>query len=152
MNAVIPIDDDWIDGNKYLAGLKGQSITLPITGTVSKPLIDKAMVNQLSQDLLRKTASAAAQSAVQEKLTPKINEYQQKFNQKLNGGFNKLQGKLQEGLNKNLNLDKLGIGGGDGGGLLPNLLPNQLVPGQQQGTSPKPDPQELLKGIGNLFN
>ena len=153
MNAVIPIDDDWIDGNKYLAGLKGQSITLPITGTVSKPLIDKAMVNQLSQDLLRKTASAAAQSAVQEKLTPKINEYQQKFNQKLNGGFNKLQGKLQEGLNKNLNLDKLGIGGGDGGGgLLPNLIPNQLVPGQQQGTSPKPDPQELLKGIGNLFN
>ena len=149
MNAVIPIDDDWIDGNKYLVGLKGQTITLPIGGTVTRPQVDKAMVNQLAQDLLRKTASAAAQSAVQEKLTPKINEYQQKINEKLNGGFNK----LQDGLNKNLNLDKLGIGGGEGGGgLLPNLIPGQLAPGQQQGTLPKPDPQELLKGIGNLFN
>ena len=130
MTAVVPIDDDWIDGNKYLAGLKGQSLSLPIGGTVSQPQIDKTMINQLTQDLLRKTASAAAQTAVQEKLTPKINEYQQKFNEKLNGGFNKLQGKLQDGINKNLNLEKLGIGGEGAGGLLPNL-----VPGQQQGLS-----------------
>ena len=146
LTAVIPIDDDWIDGNKYLAGLKGQSLSLPIGGTVSQPQIDKTMINQLSQDLVRKTASAAAQTAVQEKLTPKINEYQQKFNEKLNGGFNKLQGKLQDGINKNLNLEKLGIGGEGAGGLLPNL-----VPGQQQGTLPKADPKELLKGIGSLF-
>ena len=100
--------------------------------------------------MVRKTASAAAQTAVQEKLAPKINEYQQKFNDKLNGGFNKLQGKLQgklqDGINKNLNLEKLGIGGSGAGGLLPNL-----VPGQQQGTLPKTDPKELLKGIGSLF-
>ena len=146
LTAVIPIDDDWIDGNKYLAGLKGQSLSLPIGGTVSQPQIDKTMINQLSQDLVRKTASAAAQTAVQEKLTPKINEYQQKFNEKLNGGFNKLQGKLQDGIDKNLNLEKLGIGGEGAGGLLPNL-----VPGQQQGTLPKADPKELLKGIGSLF-
>ena len=150
LTATIPIDDDWIDGNKYLAGLKGQSLSLPIGGTVMKPQIDKSMINQLSQDLVRKTASAAAQTAVQEKLAPKINEYQQKFNDKLNGGFNKLQGKLQgklqDGINKNLNLEKLGIGGSGAGGLLPNL-----VPGQQQGTLPKTDPKELLKGIGSLF-
>ncbi len=150
MTAVIPIDDDWIDGNKYLAGLKGQSLSLPISGTVTQPQIDKTMINQLTQDLVRKTASAAAQTAVQEKLTPKINEYQQKFNEKLNGGFNKLQGKLQDGINKNLNLEKLGIGGDGAAGLLPNLVPN-LVPGQQQGTLPKPDPKELLKGISSLF-
>ena len=150
MTAVIPIDDDWIDGNKYLAGLKGQTLSLPITGTVSKPVIDKTMVAQLSQDLVRKTATAAAESAIQEKLTPKINEYQQKFNEKLGGGFNKLQGKLQDGINKNLNLEKLGLGGEGGGSLLPSL-PN-LVPNQQQNPLQKPDAKELLKGIGNLFN
>ena len=151
MTAVIPIDDDWVDGNKYLAGLKGQTLSLPITGTVSKPVIDKTMVAQLSQDLVRKAATSAAESAIQEKLTPKINEYQQKFNEKLGGGFNKLQGKLQDGINKNLNLEKLGIGGeGGAGSLLPNLIPNQ----QQNSlpTTPKTDPKELLKGIGNLFN
>ena len=36
MTAVIPIDDDWVAGDKYLAGLKGQVLTLPITGTVFK--------------------------------------------------------------------------------------------------------------------
>ena len=108
MNAVIPIDDDWIAGDKYLAGLKGQTLTLPITGTVSKPVIDQSMVAQLSKDLVSKAATAAAKTAVQEKLTPKINEYQQKINEKLGGGFNKLQGKLQDGINKNLNLRKAG--------------------------------------------
>ena len=153
LNAVIPIDDDWIDGDKYLAGLKGQTLTLPITGTVSKPVIDQSMVAQLSKDLIGKAAQAAAQSAVEEKLTPKINEYQQKINEKLGGGFNKLQGKLQDGINKNLNLDKLGLGGEGGGSLIPNLpsLPN-LVPNQQQNPLQKTDPKELLKGIGNLFN
>ena len=152
MTAVIPIDDDWIAGDKYLVGLKGQTLTLPITGTVSKPEIDKSMVAQLSKDLISKAATAAAQSAVQEKLTPKINEYQQKINEKLGGGFNKLQGKLQDGINKNLNLEKLGLGGEGGGSLIPNLpsLPN-LVPNQQN-QIPKTDPKELLKGIGNLFN
>ena len=150
MNAVIPIDDDWIAGDKYLAGLKGQTLTLPITGTVSKPVIDKTMVAQLSKDLVSKAAASAAQTAVQEKLTPKINEYQQKINEKLGGGLNKLQGKLQDGINKNLNLDKLGLGGEGGGSLIPNL-PN-LVPNQQQNPLPKPDAKELLKGIGNLFN
>ncbi|MDB2686013.1 hypothetical protein N9Y42_02275 [Mariniblastus sp.] len=150
MTAVIPIDDDWVAGDKYLAGLKGQVLTLPITGTVSKPVIDKSMVAQLSKDLVRKAATAAAQNAVQEKLTPKINEYQQKINEKLGGGLNKLQGKLQDGINKNLNLEKLGLGGEGAGSLIPNL-PN-LVPNQQQNSLPKPDPKELLKGIGNLFN
>ena len=150
MTAVIPINDDWIAGDKYLAGLKGQVLTLPVTGTVSKPVIDKTMVAQLSQDLIRKAATSAAQSAVTEKLTPKINEYQQKFNDKLGGGFNKLQDKLQDGINKNLNLDKLGIGGEGGGSLLPSL-PN-LLPNQQQNPLQKSDPKELLKGIGNLFN
>ena len=150
MTAVIPINDDWIAGDKYLAGLKGQVLTLPITGTVTKPEIDKTMVAQLSQDLVRKAATSAAQNAVAEKLTPKINEYQQKFNDKLGGGFNKLQGKLQDGINKNLNLEKLGIGGESGGSLLPSL-PN-LLPNQQQNPLQKSDPKELLKGIGNLFN
>ena len=151
MTATIPIADDWIDGNKYLAGLKGQTLSLPIGGTVSKPVIDQSMVAQLSQDMVRKSATAAAQNAVQEKLTPKITEYQQKFNEKLGGGLNKFQDKLQDGLSKNLNLEKLGIGGNGNsngaGGLLPNLVPG----GQQQGTIPKPDATELLKGIGGLF-
>ena len=39
--AEIPIADDWIAGKSYLAGLKGQSISIPIGGTVSKPQLDK---------------------------------------------------------------------------------------------------------------
>ena len=154
MTASIPIADDWIDGEKYLAGLKGQSITIPIGGTVAQPQIDKSVVAQLSQDLIKQAASSAAQQAVQEKLTPKINQYQQKFNDKINGGLNKLQGKLQEGLNKNLGLDKLGIGPSEnsGGGFqLQNLLPGQRPPTPNQPQA-KPDAKDLLKkGLGELF-
>ena len=142
MTASIPIADDWIAGEKYLAGLQGQSLTIPIGGTVTRPQIDQSMVTKLSQDLVRQAAASAAQQAVQEKLTPKINQYQQKFNDKINGGLNKLQGKLQQGLNKNLGLEKLGIGSGQS---------RSPAAGAQQ-PSTKPDAKELLKGLGDLFN
>ena len=153
MTAMIPIADDWIDGEKYLAGLKGQSITIPIGGTVTQPQIDKSMVAKLSQDLIKQAAASAAQQAVQEKLTPKINQYQQKFNDKINGGLNKLQGKFQESLNKNLGLDKLGIGAGnESGGGLQNLLPGQQPPASGQQPPTKTNPKDLLKkGLSDLF-
>lgn len=157
MTASIPIADDWIKDEKYLAGLKGQSLTIPIGGTVSKPQIDQSMVKKLSEDLIRQAASSAAQQAVQEKLTPKINQYQQKFNDKINGGLNKLQGKFQEGLNKNLGLDKFGIGGdkGTSGSLkLPNLLPRQRpqIPAGSQSDPAKTDAADLIKkGLSDLF-
>lgn len=117
--AEIPIADDWIEGKKYLAGLKGQFLTIPISGTVSNPKIDRSSIDRLSRDLVQQAANSAVNNAVQDKLNPKINEFQQKINQKLNGQFNK----LQQDFNK-----KLGIGGDkEGGSILPSA--GDLLPG-----------------------
>ena len=162
MVASIPIADDWIDGEKYLAGLKGQSISIPIGGTVSKPQFDRTAIARFSQDLAKTAATQAAQQAIAEKLTPKLGEYQQKFNNKVSGELNKFQNKLQEGFNKKLGLEKLGLGGSAESGinkLIPNLIPGQSETAPAGTNSPSnavpansvPDPKELLQGIGNLF-
>ena len=49
----IPIDDQWINGDRLLAGLRGTSLEIPIAGTVSEPRFDKRVIEQLGKQLLR---------------------------------------------------------------------------------------------------
>jgi hypothetical protein len=138
--ATIPIADDWIAGKPYLSSLKGQSISIPITGTVSQPKLDRRALQQLSSNLVKQGVSGAINQAIDDKLTPKINEYQNELNNKFNNELNKLQGKLGEKL---------------GGSLIPNGTPanNQppaSFPNLEDQMNKKLE-DALNKGIGNLF-
>ena len=106
--AKIPIADEWIEGKRYLTGLRGQSISIPIGGTVNRPVIDRAAVQKLSTDLVRNAAQGAIGNAITDKVNPKLNEYRDQFNGKVTGEVNKLQNKFQDKLGGFLQ-DKLGV-------------------------------------------
>ena len=158
MVAKIPIADDWIEGKPYLASLKGQSISIPVTGTASQPKLDKRAIEQLSKNLAKQIAAGALNKAVTDKLVPKVSEYQKKLNEKIGGEFNKLQGKLGDQLGNSF-LNKLNPQGAQGGqvnptpgapiGQAPNP-PIQQPPSLQEKAKDKIE-QELRKGFGNLF-
>lgn len=101
--AKIPIVDEWIAGKSYLAGLKGQSLSIPITGTVMKPVVDQRALQNLSANLVKNAASNAIGNAVTEKLNPKIQRYQNEINNKVTGEVDKLQNKFQNKLGGFLN-------------------------------------------------
>jgi hypothetical protein len=55
----VPIQDKWIEGQALLVGLKGQSLAIPISGTLRQPRMDQSAVAGLSQQLLQGAAQQA---------------------------------------------------------------------------------------------
>jgi hypothetical protein len=55
----VPIQDAWIASQPLLAGLKGQSLQLPISGTLTRPQMDQRAIASLSQQLLESAAGQA---------------------------------------------------------------------------------------------
>ncbi len=55
----VPIQDQWIAREPLLAGLKGQSLQIPITGTLNRPRMDQRAVANLSQQLIKSAAGQA---------------------------------------------------------------------------------------------
>jgi hypothetical protein len=55
----VPIQDAWIAKEPLLAGLKGQSLQVPMSGTLTRPQIDERAVSGLSQKLLQGAAKGA---------------------------------------------------------------------------------------------
>ena len=53
----IPILDKWIEKEKALRSLAGQSIQIPIQGTFQNPRLDERAVANLSRQLLQGVAS-----------------------------------------------------------------------------------------------
>ena len=126
MVADIPIADDWIAGKSYLAGLQGQSISIPVGGTVSKPVLDRRAVQQLSQNLVKQAAGNVINKAIGEKFTPKVNEFQDRLNSKFSDELNGLT-------------DKLGF-------------PKSPAPTSEQSPANDAQPQpDLINGLKNLF-
>jgi len=121
MIAEIPIDDEWIEGKPLLAGLKGQRLRIPISGTVTQPQLDRRVIQSLSADLARSAASGAVNQLIGDRLTPLANEFQGQVNDRVSGELNRMQNRLGDRLEGALpNL----------GGILPNLgLPGQVPPG-----------------------
>ncbi|MDA7861627.1 hypothetical protein N9B31_08060 [Mariniblastus sp.] len=77
MIAEIQIADDWIEGKPLLAGLRGRSISIPVRGTVSKPLLDKNVIKNFSQNLVNKATGGLLNEKIQQerdKLFGKIGE------------------------------------------------------------------------------
>lgn len=75
MIAEIQITDDWIAGKPLLAGLRGRSISIPIRGTISKPLLDKNVIKHFSQNLVNNATGGLLNEKIQrerDKLLGKI--------------------------------------------------------------------------------
>jgi len=151
MVAKIPIAEEWLEGNRYLAGLRGQSISIPVSGTVDRPVIDQRAVKQLSADLVRNAAQGAVNNAITEKLSPKLNEYQSEFNNKVTGEVNKLQSKFENKLGGFLQ-DKLGVPtGGQNAAPAQTTAPGQTAPASAGQNLEDRLNGELKKGFNKLF-
>ncbi len=59
LTLTVPIQDRWIEKQRLLAGLKGQSLQVPITGTLTRPQMDKNALASLSSQLLQGAAGQA---------------------------------------------------------------------------------------------
>ncbi len=60
----IPIQKKWIDRQRALRSLAGQTIKIPIRGTFSKPRIDERAVAELSRQMLQGVATEAIGSEI----------------------------------------------------------------------------------------
>jgi hypothetical protein len=92
MVAEIPIAEDWIKGEAWMASLKGETIKIPITGTVTNPKLDMQAIKQLSMSLVQRTAAA--------KLNGVVGEQTERLQSKVGGEINKLKDNLGGQLNK----------------------------------------------------
>ncbi len=54
-----PIPDDWVTKEPLLAGLKGQSLQIPVTGTLARPQVDGRAIAGITQQLLQGAAQQA---------------------------------------------------------------------------------------------
>jgi translocation and assembly module TamB len=52
----MPVPPKWLDNNPLAPGLKGQTIRIPIAGTLQKPQLDRAVMDQLSRQFIRNAA------------------------------------------------------------------------------------------------
>lgn len=86
INADVPIQDDWIAGKKFLAGLKGKSVRIPIRGTVNRPQLDGQAIVELG----RLVATSAAGGLLNDKLGGEADKLQQTIEDKLGRGLEKL--------------------------------------------------------------
>ena len=132
--AEIPIADDWIEGKDHLAGLRGQKISIPVTGTASAPKLDLSAINQVSRQLIQQAANGAVNKFIGDKVAPKVTEYQNQINDRVSKEAGKLQNKFQNQIQNKL---------------LEKIAPQ---PTPSSGGSTENNLQgELLKGLGNLF-
>ncbi|MBX3418011.1 MAG: hypothetical protein KF851_10445 [Pirellulaceae bacterium] len=97
MIAEIPIAEDWLRGEEWMAALKGEVIRIPITGTVSQPKIDMQGIRDLSLNLARRTA--------ENKLGGLVTEQTDRLQNRVGSELDRLQDRAQDQLGGQL--DKL---------------------------------------------
>ena len=67
--AEVPIRDEWVSANRYLASLRGYAVKIPIYGTLSQPKLDSSALKQLGAQLLTESASDAASQFIEKEVT-----------------------------------------------------------------------------------
>jgi translocation and assembly module TamB len=50
--AEVPIRDEWVASDRILIGLKGQTLQIPIQGTLSQPKVDARVLEQLTKQMI----------------------------------------------------------------------------------------------------
>ena len=89
LTAQIPLDARWLGSD--LKGLAGQSMTLPIEGTLSQPRLDSAGIQKVVADFGVQAAKSAAQEAAGNFIQQQFGRGQQQLEQSLNKSFEKLR-------------------------------------------------------------
>jgi hypothetical protein len=59
LTLTVPVQDAWISKEPLLAGFKGQSLTIPISGTLARPRMDERAIASITQQLLQGAAQQA---------------------------------------------------------------------------------------------
>jgi translocation and assembly module TamB len=86
--ANVPIQESWLaKAPPYLAGLKGKTLQIPITGTIGQPKLDARVLENLTKQL----AAGAVKGAVDQQLQ----KGQTILQDELGKGLNRLFGPLQ---------------------------------------------------------
>ena len=80
----VPIRDEWVNSNKFLASLRGKSLSIPVRGTLARPQID----NRVFQQLAREAATGAVQNLLEKQLPTQ--DLQKGLDQQLQKGLNRL--------------------------------------------------------------
>ncbi len=75
LTAEIPIADDWVTQNRMLAGLKGQTLKIPVSGTLSQPVLDTRAIFAA----LRQAAQNATGRFIEDELQ---NQFERLFKKK----------------------------------------------------------------------
>ena len=70
--AEVPILDQWIEGEPALVGLRGYNLSLPMTGTVSHPRLDRRALTRLSGQMVRRAATGYLQQEVEDQLRKQL--------------------------------------------------------------------------------
>lgn len=55
--AEVPVKDEWVANQRYLSALRGQSLQVPIGGSVSKPKLDSRALTDISKQAITGAAS-----------------------------------------------------------------------------------------------
>ncbi len=64
MMATVPIQDEWIGSDRWLSALKGQTIQVPVGGTLSNPRLDSRAIDQLAKQFLSGAATRLLEQEV----------------------------------------------------------------------------------------
>ncbi len=67
----IPVQDDWVAKNPILAGLKGQTLQIPVSGTLKRPQMDKRALANISGQLIQNAAGSQINKALDKFLKPR---------------------------------------------------------------------------------
>ncbi|MCA9171208.1 MAG: hypothetical protein KDB23_26225, partial [Planctomycetales bacterium] len=68
LTAYVPIQDDWVTNQRWLAGLRGQTLEVPIRGTLQRPQLDRRALASLTQQTVRGAAEGLLQDELQRQL------------------------------------------------------------------------------------
>ncbi len=90
--AEIPILSDWVEGDRVLSSLAGKSISIPISGTLSKPQMDRRGVLQTTQRMLAETA----RGVVNEKINQEVGQFQEKVGGRIRNELNQIQNTVND--------------------------------------------------------
>lgn len=85
--ASIPVQESWLKNDKKFAFLKGQTIKVPIRGTLSQPQLDGRVIENLGKQLVG--------NVVQGQIDRQVERGQELIQKQLGSGLNKLFGPLQ---------------------------------------------------------
>jgi len=132
LNAAVPIQAEWLEKVNSLSSLAGQSIVIPIKGTIQKPQLDYSGLTSLAQQVATSAIRGEAQKQIDKGLNKLLGPLSNQL-QPLQQGMQQMQQGVQNNLPQLPNLQNFQLPGF--GGNLP--FGNNAIPPQQPPAAPQ---------------